>query len=185
MSWKVTTEPASEPLTLTEVKNYLKVDFSTDDDLITLLIQSARQWVERHCKIGLLPQTVTELSTGFIEELAVSPVRSVSAISYKDTEGNIQTWASGNYIVDTYEQPARIGKAYSVSYPTLYDEMNNVSAVYTVGYDDSDAIPAPVKRAMLLTIADAYENREDHVKRLPTAAEYELQSTGERVWLFR
>jgi len=185
MSWKVTTEPTSEPLTLTEVKNYLKVDFTTDDDLITLLIKSARQWVERHCNIGLLPQTVTELCDDFPDTLSRSPVRSVLSISYKDSAGATQTWASGNYIVDTYDEPARIRKAYGVIKPTLYDEIARVTVVYTIGWDDAGALPAPIKRAMLLTIANAYENREDSIKRMPTAAEYELQSAGYRIWLFR
>ena len=56
---------------------------------------------------------------------------------------------------------------------------------YEVGYDDADSVPAPIKRAMLLTVATAYENREDSIKKMPTAAEYELQSAGFRIWLFR
>ncbi len=35
MAWKVTTAPAQEVWTLNEVKNYLKVDTSADDTLIT------------------------------------------------------------------------------------------------------------------------------------------------------
>ena len=189
MSWKVTTEPASEPLTLTEVKNYLKVDFSDDDDLLNMLITAARQWVEKHCNIGLLPQTITEVfdrwPTARSWELSVSPLRAVSAISYKDSAGNVQTWASGNYIVDSYTQPARVQSGYSVTFPTLYDEINSVSAVYTTGWDDADDLPAPIKQAMLLTIADAYENRENYIKKMPTAAEYILQSAGYRIWQFR
>jgi len=33
MAWKVTTAPAKEVWTLSEVKNYLKVDTSADDTL--------------------------------------------------------------------------------------------------------------------------------------------------------
>lgn len=188
MSWKVTTDPTSEPLTRTEVKNYLKVDFSTDDDLIDVLIESARRWVEKHCAIGLLPQTITETFDtwpGREWELSASPLRSVTAIYYKDTDGNTQTWASSQYVVDEYQQPPRVQRKYSVTPPTLYDEINAVSAVYTVGWDDASALPAPIKQAMYLTIADAYENRENYVKRMPTAAEYILQSAGYRIWHFR
>ena len=189
MSWKVTTEPASEPLTTVEVKNYLKVDFTDDDDLIDILIMSARQWVEKHCNIGLLPQTITEVydtwPTGRGWDLSVSPLRSVTAISYKDSAGATQTWASGNYTVDDYQLPSRIQRGYGVTSPTLHDSFNAVSAVYTVGYDDASGIPAPIRMAMFLTIADAYENRENYVKKLPTAAEYILQSAGYRIWHFR
>jgi len=185
MSWKVTTDPASEPLSRTEVKNYLKVSYSTDDDLIDILIKSARQWVERHCNIGLLPQTVTEVFDDFPEELSVSPLRAVSAISYKDSDGNTQTWASDQYVVDSYQNPPRVHTSYGVQYPTIRDEINAVSAVYTVGYDDASAMPAPIKQAMFLTIADAYENRENYIKKMPTAAEYILESAGYRIWHFR
>lgn len=185
MSWKVTTDPASEPLTRTEVKNYLKVDFSADDDLIDMLIKSARQWIEKHCNIGLLPQTVTETWDYWPEELTVSPVRAVSAISYLDSAGDTQTWASDQYTLDTLQYPARVAKKYGIIYPSLRDEINAVSAVYTVGWDDASALPAPIKQAMYLTIADAYENRENYVKQMPTAAEYILQSAGYRIWHFR
>lgn len=189
MSWKVTTDPASEPLTLADVKTYLKVDYSTDDDLLNVLITAARQWVEKHCRLGLLPQTITEVfddwGDGRSLELSVSPLRSVSSIYYKDSDGNTTLWASGNYVVDEYQQPPRVQRAYSVTAPTLYDEINAVSAIYTVGWDDASALPAPIKQAMYLTIADAYENRENYVKRMPTAAEYILESAGYRIWQFR
>ena len=189
MAWKVTTDPASEPLTTAEVLNNLKLESSSlpaaETTLIETLIKAARQWVERHCNVGLLPQTITEVFDGFPEELSVGPVRSVTSISYKDSDGAVQTWTASNYVVDTYEQPARIRRAYGVVNPSLRDEINNVSAVYVIGYDDADALPAHIKQAMLLTIADAYENRENYVKQLPTAAEYILESGGIRIWRFR
>ena len=43
MAWKVTTAPATEIWAVSEVKDYLKVDTSADDTLISTLIQSARQ----------------------------------------------------------------------------------------------------------------------------------------------
>lgn len=70
-------------------------------------------------------------------------------------------------------------------WPATYEAPNAASAIFTAGYDAASAIPAPIKQAMLLTIADMYDNRTDYVKRLPTAAEYLLQSAGYRVWLFQ
>ena len=189
MSWKVTTGPASEPITTAEAKLWMRVDTAADDDLIDALIASSRVWVERHCNIGLLPQTVTQVydswPAGREFELTVSPLRAVSAISYLDSAGAVQTLSSAVYAVDEYRFPARVQLKYSNTWPTLYDEINSVSAVYTVGYDDADAIPAATVTAMKLAIADAYENRQDSVKRMPTAAEYMLQSSGQRVWQFR
>jgi len=44
--WKVSTAPASEPITLAEAKLYLRVDTTADDALITALITAARETVE-------------------------------------------------------------------------------------------------------------------------------------------
>lgn len=188
MNWKVTTEPASEPLTTSDVKNYLKVEFSDDDTLIDLLIKSSRQWIERHCRLALLPQTITEIMDSMPVErgfyLNISPLRSITGIYYKDTDGNQQTWASGNYVTDAISYPPRIQRAYGVTSPTIYDEIASVSAVYVCGFDDAASVPAPIKRAMMLMVADSYENREDYVKRLPTAAEIILESSGYRIWEF-
>lgn len=188
-SWKVTTPPASEPVTRNEAKLWLKVDTTADDDIVDALIESARVWVERHCNIGLLPQTITEVydawPTGRDFELTVTPLRAVSAVYYLDSAGAQQELSSSSYTVDYFQRPARVQLKYSQTWPTLYDEINSVSAVYTVGYDAASAIPGPVITAMKLAIADAYENRQDYVKKLPTAAEYLLQSAGERIWQFK
>lgn len=189
MSWKVTTEPASEPLTLADAKLWLKVDSTADNGLITALITSARTWIERHCNIGLLEQTITQVYDGWPVgrefQLGVSPLRSVTGIYYLDGNGNQQTLASAYYKVDNVSQPPRIQLKYSNTWPTLYDEINSVSAVYTVGYDSAATVPEPILTAMKLAIADAYENRTDYVKKLPTAAEYILESSGNRVFQFR
>lgn len=188
-SWKVTTGPASEPITKAEAKLWLKVDNTADDDIVDALIESARTWVERHCNIGLLPQTITQVYDDWPEgrefELTVTPIRSVSSIKYLDSDGAEQTLSSALYTVDYYQRPARVQLKYSQTWPTLYDQVNSVSAIYSVGYDAASAVPGPVVTAMKLAIADAYENRQDYIKRMPTAAEYLLQSSGERIWQFR
>jgi len=187
MTYKVTQGPASEPLTVSEVKDYLKVDSSADDTLIGTLITAARQWVENHCALALLPQTAIQVWGVFDKEmdLALSPLRSVSAITYLDTGGTQQTLSASVYGVDNIRTPSRIYRAYGQSWPSTYEAPNAASAIFTAGYDAASAVPAAIKQALMLTIADMYDNRTDYVKRLPTAAEYLLQSCGYRVWLFQ
>jgi hypothetical protein len=43
---RIVNGPSVEPITLTEAKNYLKVNVSTDDDLISACITAARHWAE-------------------------------------------------------------------------------------------------------------------------------------------
>lgn len=186
MAWKVTTAPAKEVWTLSEVKNYLKVDTSADDTLITTLLQSAREVAERYLNQALITQTITEkldrLNSPVIY-LSVSPVISVSSFQYADSQNTTQTYNAANYIVDTFEKPARLSVAYGKTWPTLYGNINDVTITYTAGYNtEPSGVPMQIRQAILMMIADSYDNREDYVKKLPTASEYLLDQY--RVQLF-
>jgi uncharacterized phiE125 gp8 family phage protein len=178
MAWKVTTAPVNEPWTLSDVKNYLKVDTSADDTLITTLISAARQAAESYLNMALITQTVTEkldrLNSPTLY-LSVSPVISVSNFQYADSQNTTQTFASTNYVVDTFSKPARLSLAYGKTWPTLYGNINDVTITYTAGFGtEASGVPTQIRQAMLMMIADSYDNREDYVKKMPTASQYLL-----------
>ena len=54
----VHTEPASEPLSQSETKSYLRVTDSGDDALITSLIVTARKIAEEHMSRAIISQTL-------------------------------------------------------------------------------------------------------------------------------
>lgn len=181
MGYKVTSAPAAEPLTASEMKAYLKVDTDTDDTLITSLIKGARQYVEAYMGVALITQTIEEKWDAIPPSingapasllLTVYPVQSVTSVAYVDSDGDAQTWASSNYIVDTHRDAARILAAYGVSWPSLRAQANALTVTYVAGYGDAaTAVPAHILQAMRLIIADMYDNRTDSVRQLPTAAE--------------
>lgn len=57
MAAQLITPPAQEPVTLSEAKAHLRLETALDDDYITALIQSARQYTEQICWRGLVTQT--------------------------------------------------------------------------------------------------------------------------------
>jgi uncharacterized phiE125 gp8 family phage protein len=177
LTYKVTTAPAAEPLTLAEAKLHLKMDgISADDDLITSLIIAARQYAENYCNRGFITQTITQVYNRFPEfdgilRLAVSPLVSVTSVVYKDENGDDQTWAGANYVVDNYTEPGEISLANSKIYPTTLNQKNAITVVYQAGYGGSADVPSAVKQAMLLLIGHFYVNREDTVSEKRTAAE--------------
>jgi len=186
MAWKVTTAPATEIWTVSEVKDYLKVDTSADDTLISTLIQSARQAAESYLNQALITQTITEkldrLSNPLLY-LSVSPVISVSSFQYADSNNSTQTFDAANYVVDTFNKPARLSVAFGKSWPTLYGNINDVTITYTAGYSTQPSgVPYQIRQAILMMVADSYDNREDYIKKLPTASEYLLDQY--RVQLF-
>lgn len=184
--WKVTSAPATEPLTATEVKTWLKVDNTADDDLITILIQGAREWCERKCSLALITQTITEYFDYFpywdTIQLSVSPLLTVTSIQCKDSAGATQTLdASAYYIVDTTASPSRIVKRDGATWPGTFGERNAVTIVYTAGFGAAAAVPAKLKMAMLLRIAENYNNRQDGPKTFRTAADEYLEQHRE-IW---
>lgn len=172
-SYTVTVEPVSEPLSRTEVKNYLKVTGSTDDDLIDLLIESARQQAEGYTNRKLMVQTIEQKYDSFPAEmfLLVAPYRAISSIQYTDENGATQTLSSAVYVVSDYETPVRLSLAEGQTWPDTIAEDQAVTLTYTVGYDDAASVPGAIRNAMLKIIASAYDRRDTMVKKLPTDAE--------------
>ena len=57
MRLRLKTPPSVEPVSLEEAKNYLKVETADDDTLISSLIKSARELIERYLRKALITQT--------------------------------------------------------------------------------------------------------------------------------
>lgn len=183
--YKVTTAPVTEPLSATDVKNYLKVEHTADDDLIDIMIQAAREYVENHTGRALMTQTIREYFDAFPTStndnpksaitLRFSPVSEVTDLDYTDAEGQSQSLTIATQTtVDKISEPTRIFPAYNTSWPDTRDQANAVEVEYTAGYSSASDVPAPIRQAMLLIIAKMYESREDTVKKMPTHAEWLL-----------
>lgn len=182
MAYKVISVPASEPITLSEAKNYLKVEdsYTDDDTLITAIITSVRQYIETYLSTALITQTIEE-KWDYIDvrnyqvrqnfNLGVNPVQSVTSITYIDTDGDSQTWSASEYVVDTHRQVARIGIKNGYTWPSIQDEINAFTVTYIAGYGDAASdVPGNILQAMRYLIATYYENRTDHLATLPTAS---------------
>lgn len=172
INYAVTTAPAEEPLTLVEVKNHLKVDFSTDDDWINRAIQAAREVAENQTATGLISQSITEKFNGFPIVTAnnqraeillyKSPLRSVTSLTYTDEDGQSQTLTEDtDFIAYTNAKPPRLALVSGKSWPTTLTQAQSVIVVYTVGAADAAAVPARIKQGMMLLIAQWYEKRQN------------------------
>ena len=176
---QVVTPPASEPLTLAEVKEFLRVDHSDDDATLAIFITAARQLCESYTRLALMPTTFEEYFDDFPQysgtykdeiRLSRSPVSAVTYVKYIDGNETTITASAADYKTDLISQPARISP--DNGWFGTYETINAVFIRYVAGYANAASVPAPLKHGMLLVIGDMYENRTDSVKRLPTAAEY-------------
>lgn len=185
-NYKVTTKAGIYPVSSTEVKNHLKVEHTDDDTLIAALIEAATFAAENYCNRSFLPETVTQYQDSFNTwdrpiYLHRNPARAITSVKYQDSDNVQQTLVSGtDYLLDSFSEPARV---YSLdNWPTTKTIENAVEIIYTAGYDDAASVPGPIRAAILLIIADLYENREDRPKRLPSAAEYLLDPYRVKVY---
>lgn len=177
------TSPAEEPITLTEAKTHLRVDFSTDDTYITSLIVAARIQAEDLLCRALITQTwdhyLTDFPRGDSIRIPKGRLQSVTSLKYTDAEGTESTVDSATYHVVTWEDPGRIALAYSQTWPSVtLRSVGGVCVRFVCGYGAAAAVPKTIKQAMLLTIGHWYENREEVVVgqglttiQLPIAAE--------------
>ena len=160
----------TEPILLADVKTFLRVDSSADDTFITLLISRARVSVEQRAGISLVEKTYIEKFHDFPAFFApkYKPLQSVTSIQYVDVDGETQTLAADQYVVDYNDlyRAARIYEADGVTWPNVQDVNPEAVTLTYVAYLDSDddiendALEA-LKQAVLLTIADWYENRNN------------------------
>lgn len=170
MALTQTVAPAEEPITTTEAKLHLRVDGSTEDALIGSLITAARAYCENYQRRAYVTQTWTMTLDGFPMDgrkwidIPLPPLQSVTSITYLDSAGSEQTWASSNYTVGTKTLPGRVALAPNASWPTTQaGRIEAVTITFVAGYGGASAVPDRIKQAIYLLIGHWYANRESVV----------------------
>lgn len=177
MANKIYSQPATEPVTLAEVKEYLRLDGNDHDALLNSLITSCRQWCEQYQNRAYITQTwETWLDKWkFPIRLARPPLQSVTHIKYYTTDNTELTWASTQYQVDAITDPARVNLAYNITAPNdVLRPMNAIVVRYVTGYGAAADVPASVKLAIKMMIGHRFENPE--TEDVPDAVRYLLMA---------
>jgi hypothetical protein len=180
---QVTTAPTVEPLTLQEVKEYLRVEDSTDERVIRPFVETVRRLAEEHLGRALMTQTLSLFVDAYDEladplwegmrtgaylnyyknyiNLPRTPVTSVTSVSTFDDSDTETTMASSKYYVDNVREPARVVLRQGETFPTALRVANAIKVVYVAGYTSAYAVPEPIRMGMLQHIAYLYEHRGD------------------------
>ena len=166
MSLVQTVAPSVEPVTTTDQKNWMRVDGSTEDTLIGNLSAASRAWFEMSTGRQCITATwVYKLSTFPVGDLVlpVSPLQSVTSITYVDTDGATQTWSNSEYTVDTASDIGRVRPNYDIDYPSVRGYIGDVTVTFVAGYGDASSdVPDGALTAIKVLASNWFENRESN-----------------------
>lgn len=134
----------SEPISVEEMKLWLKLEIDDDDDLISALITAARQHCENELNKSLVAQTYLVKFDGFQSalELPFSPIQSVDEVLYFDSSDEQQTLSADSYWFSG-GVPARL-QAKS-SFPATSNRPDSVSVEYTTESGTTENIKTAIK----------------------------------------
>jgi Phage gp6-like head-tail connector protein len=203
---RVLDPPGSEPVTIDQARRHCRIDNDYDDDLLQMYLTSARTWAETWLNRALFttklqynvtwspPPTATPLVPQSLIvfplnwpplvkrpiELPRAPAVSVEQIMW----GPIDDMRLAD--PEDYDLNLNVEPGYIAVKPQLLPRIPQQSMVidYTAGNDPADLsiIPAPIRHAILIGAANAYENRGDIAAEMP-AAFYRLLDPW-RLWTF-
>jgi hypothetical protein len=187
----------AEPLTLAEAKQWARIQYAVDDNIVAKLIAKARRLGEGPLlKRAFMLQSKCLYFMGFpwsgyyslairgmglnpwwfpyaqgIIQLPYPTLQAVTSVQYVDTTGTLQTIPPANYVYTPNAQPGRLQPAYGLIWPVARPQVDAVQITFTCGYGalESD-VPESVQIALGMLVASDYRNRE-------ADADYTLKQT--------
>lgn len=143
---------------------------STEDDLLTALIQASREQVEDITRRQLLTATwdycLDEFPSGDSVKLPFGNLQSVTHLKYTDSDGDETTMTvNTDYIVETNgEACGRIVLPYAETWPsfTAYSS-NPIVCRFVCGWTAAASIPSKIRTAVKMIAAKLYESRGEDV----------------------
>jgi uncharacterized phiE125 gp8 family phage protein len=167
---KLQTAATSEPVTLANVKDHLRIrqEDTYQDTYIEGLISVARKQAEDWQHRAYITQTWDLYLNRFpvCDEILLPrpPLQSVTSITYTLDDDSSSTVSSSTYVVDTSSEPGRIILKSGESWPSDTLQVGaSVRVRFVAGYGSAgSSVPVEILRAIYMLISHHYENREPH-----------------------
>lgn len=188
MKSKVTTAPASEPVSLAELKLSLRITDTAQDTILTQYIVDARDMAERYTGRKFIEQTLTSYTdsyptiggewwsgwrqghvgyqTGTRHAICFdwAPAISITSVVTIDSSNAESAYASTNYYLENYDDDKLPKMQFNdnASLPGDLRDENGWKIVWKAGYGSASSdVPASIRRAITMLAGYLYENRGD------------------------
>lgn len=163
MALVLTGGPLIEPITVAQAKAHLRIDTTAEDILIASLILTSRLHIEAALGLALITQYWQLQLNAFPPANALTlplyPVSAITAVRTIAADGTITTLSPSATALDA-GPPARV-VCTGLNWPAVTAVANGISISFVAGFGASaDAVPAPIRQAMLLLVAHWYEHRD-------------------------
>lgn len=134
--------PTAEPLDLSDVKLYCRVDSDDDDPKLSAIMAAARDYAETETRKQLIVarwrQVLDQFPGGMWESQAIQlsryPVLKVESIQFVDMQGQTQTVDPATYVIDYVSEPVRITPLFGAIWPIPMPQIGSVWVTFTAGY---------------------------------------------------
>lgn len=154
--------PASEPITLADAKQYIRVDHSDEDDAITDMIVAVRMAAEEYMRRSLITQSWKLVLDDYIAErtkLPMGPVQSVTSLKIIDRDDSEQSISSNVYYLNAAKDTL-IMDSVLIGF--------KIELIYQTGYGVASDVPKAIAHGMLTHLAALYDTRgEDGMAAMP------------------
>ena len=160
--------PVMEPVTLTEARQFLRLDQTDEDSLLATLITAARLMIEAASGRCLIEQpwriVLDRWPAGGEIRLPLSPLLRIEAARVYDVLGAAQAVANASLTPDKAADPPVIRLTGEV--PEIGRAHGAIEIDIVVGFGaTAAAVPAPLRQAVLRLAARWFEQRGDVASR--------------------
>lgn len=170
--------PAVEPITLSELRGYLRLDpdDASEDALVARLVTAAREAVESAARRILAPGRFRLMLTAWpadgVLPVPLSPLVAVEQAGLVDAQGAVEAIDTALLRVgpDPWEAPCLLVEP---GVPLLLRKAALIEVSAGCG-GDGPPLPAPLAQAIRMSVADWFENRGDGEPRTLPAAVADL-----------
>jgi len=157
----------ANPITLAQVQSHLRLGTldAAEQAELTIMITAATEMAESYCnrsfRSGSKAVQFTSFPPSELQPIAITnDVQSITSIGYYDSSHVAATFT--DYRVVSFGGRSDIYPSFGSYWPSDSNELpHNITVTVVVG--DEASVPSSVKSAILLMIADLYENRENDV----------------------
>lgn len=162
-----TIAPASEPVTLSDLKDFCEITHSLKDMDLTSALAASRNEFELYTGVALMSQTWKQTLDSWgtrVIELERAPLASISSVSYYPADGgSAVTVSSSDYRVGLggFQRFGFVEFLDTFEFPALADRFDAVSVTFVAGVASAADMPPSILRAIKMMARDLFDEKRN------------------------